>query len=591
MPRPVSPLTVKTGLGRTVNIVGYTTLHSETGTFVVVIDTDGNQYLVGFGDNDSFLMTNGDFDVPGSEADNFGSIPAAYSGEVVPDNNWNILFWLRNNANMSFDNTPLYDLSKEDYIDPIYSCVDYLLYIDDAAHSVQYHRVFNDGIYGNVHGDINCYGQTTGSQGGDEFCEIVDLANLSQEEGDIGSAFDTLILMLNRRFFYAYHELAVVTTAELERIMPNDGDSKYFRVDDSTGQYNDIVMKLFNEDGIFYSCGVYSTREEEDYQYRCNMYGDLYGSTMALEDIEEVTDRIIDMLGLRKSALESSDRLDVEYSVELPQLQELQRSDINDLRVSRNPLYVRTNLKTEDGLGAIVKITYTQAGFLATTCMREPAQEGQSPAVWAANVYGELGFIASTIAEGEEISNTFAEAYGIQQQDTAYVTRESINVTRQAVIIVPPSPVPPAPPVTYPRLKAMPVQVQPEGEPEAVTSYVLAMDIDENNQNILCTIQSVECPVVEDDVVCFSLGFNCENDPTVSGSVPVIDILNFESYRTAQFEVKYSTCNVVREETPYSILTGEILLEGDNLLIYFEFENGQIETNVPISSARIVDAD
>lgn len=458
LPRPVSPLTVKTNLGRTVDIVGYTTVDGGgNGTYVVVLDTNGNKHLVGFGAEDTLLRIDGTFDAAGGEAQDIESqIPAGFYDVTAPLNNWNILFWLRDNANISFANTPLVNRNNDEIFVPVYSCVDNFLYIDDTEHTLLAHNVYNDANIGDVNGWLNCSGQIVEDSGEylDDIIEIVELSQLTDIEGELKDAFSTLVLMLNGRFTYAVNELTEVSTTQLEALTPNDGDQLYFRVSDPSGRYNDMVLEWYrDDDGWLIRVPVVHEDEvevnDQDNAFNANIYGEKYLISIAFEDLFERANKVAQLLNAdiedHTARQVHFDQLDVQYSVSLPVLPPLTRADINDLELGRNALYVRTNLLTESNLGAIIKITRNQGGFLATTCMRETSFEGQQPAVFASDVLGEVSFFAASVADCEEVSNTFAEAYGIQQQDTAYVTIESINVTRQAVIIVPPSPTPPSP--------------------------------------------------------------------------------------------------------------------------------------------------
>lgn len=171
-------------------------------TCVTVVDNNGISYLLGFSYDDEVLTING----AGTEVvpDGYERLHVAYQSTNVPEGNWLLLKWLKDNYNFSFENSAInLELSESDFEDDqfITRCNNGALEIRGySSESYVWQGIYEDGIYDYPDGGfLNCNGtfESDIPQPSNSL-EVQPLENLSEESSEysIKAAYRLLILAL-----------------------------------------------------------------------------------------------------------------------------------------------------------------------------------------------------------------------------------------------------------------------------------------------------------------------------------------------------------------------------------------------------------
>ena len=176
--------------------------NGDDDTCVTVVDDNGTTYLLGFNYDDEVLNTSGvGIDVI---PDGYPKIHVAYQSTNVPEENWLLLKWLRDNYNFSFELSEItLELSEGDNNDAqfITRCNNGVLEIRGAgSEDYIWQAIYEDGIYDFPDGGfLNCNGtfESDIPQPSNSL-EVQPLENLSEESSEysIKAAYRLLILAL-----------------------------------------------------------------------------------------------------------------------------------------------------------------------------------------------------------------------------------------------------------------------------------------------------------------------------------------------------------------------------------------------------------
>ena len=171
-------------------------------TCVTVVDNNGISYLLGFDYDDEVLDTNG----VGTEVvpDGYARIHVAYQSDNVPEGNWLLLKWLRDNYNFSFEHSEItmkLSESDENEAEFITRCNNGALEIRAVgSESYVWQGILEEGIYDFPDGGfLNCNGTFESDiPQPSNYLEVQPLENLSEESSEysIKAAYRLLILAL-----------------------------------------------------------------------------------------------------------------------------------------------------------------------------------------------------------------------------------------------------------------------------------------------------------------------------------------------------------------------------------------------------------
>ena len=172
--------------------------------YITVYDSEGNRYLIGLYKDDYLMTHEGAMDEINPEAYNCGVIDAAYVDNNVPEGNWLILKWLKDNYNFDFTEFDLVQILNGENIDlftPEYTCNSENVLTVGISSDNKPIALFNDYAYFDDTGLVNCQGDGLVLDASESYdtIEILPLDNLSNGQSSItpkAGAIDALILML-----------------------------------------------------------------------------------------------------------------------------------------------------------------------------------------------------------------------------------------------------------------------------------------------------------------------------------------------------------------------------------------------------------
>lgn len=176
--------------------------NGDDNAVVTVVDDNGTSYLLGFNSDDEVLDING----VGTDVipNGYPKIHVAYQSTKVPEGNWLLLKWLRDNYNFSFEHSEINLENTEGY----YNDAEFFTRCNNGALEIRsfgsesyiWQGIYEDGMYDFPDGGtLNCNGTFVSDiPTPSHSLEVQPLENLSEESSEYSykAAYRLLILAL-----------------------------------------------------------------------------------------------------------------------------------------------------------------------------------------------------------------------------------------------------------------------------------------------------------------------------------------------------------------------------------------------------------